>query len=156
MVVRFRVIMYQMGCWERFKNTLFIINTIIKMLPILLFIVSYDLWNYFVHRLLHTKYLYPYHKLHHQTLETKWQDTFRASLLENSVSCIGSIFPIFFIQYTWFDLIIANIVCFVKGVAYHDPRFAFSDHHLQHHKKGIGNYGEYWIDLVFQTKLNTI
>ena len=121
------------------------------MLPVLLFIVSYDLWNYFIHRLLHTKYLYVYHKLHHATLETKWQDTFRASLLENSVSCIGSIFPVFFIQYTWVDLIVANIICFVKGVAYHDPRFAFSDHHLKHHRTGICNYGEYWIDWLFQT-----
>ncbi len=49
---------------------------------ILLFYISNDLLYYFLHRLAHTRFLWPLHSLHHSSPNVYWLAGFRASFLQ--------------------------------------------------------------------------
>ena len=55
------------------------------MFLFILNILSYDIWFYFCHRLLHTSYIYKYHQKHHTIKEPNWFDTYYASMVENCI-----------------------------------------------------------------------
>ena len=131
-------------------------------LQIFVVIFSYDLFFYYYHRLLHTKYLYPYHKKHHEHTEPTWKTTYHADLIENYVSGIGGliiyilVYPIISIK----ALLLGNLYCFLNGFVHHEPKFInlpifnwwYNDHHVNHHKYFSCNYGREWLDYIHGTK----
>lgn len=68
------------------NNLLGIIYLIFKMFP---FEVIFDFFHYGMHRLLHSKYLYKYHKYHHTIVhDLKPIDTYKSSIVETIVVTI--------------------------------------------------------------------
>jgi len=120
---------------------------------VIIAVMSYDIWFYFFHRLLHQPFLYAYHKKHHGNVHPTWADTFTADRLENSVSGIGVFAPYLYTQDCMQEVFIAFVLCMARGVMHHDIRFAgiTGTHHLIHHQKFKHNYGEPWIDYLMGT-----
>jgi sterol desaturase/sphingolipid hydroxylase (fatty acid hydroxylase superfamily) len=125
------------------------------MINIIASILAYDIWFYISHILLHTKMLYPYHKLHHTNSEPTFLDTYVGHSFEGPFQSIGMFVPYCFFQYTTTETIIILIVLNLRGMAQHDKRGAFlvGNHHMLHHKYSNYNYGQYWIDALCQTAI---
>lgn len=123
-------------------------------LVILTSILSYDIWFYFTHRLLHHPILYSYHKKHHTKFFPTWRDTFHADKLENSIMGLGSFFPALYYNNYYLEMVIASLICLIRGILHHDKRFIFivGDHHIIHHRVFHYNYGAIWIDAIMGTK----
>lgn len=119
----------------------------------LLNILSYDLWFYFFHRVLHTKEFYKYHKKHHENVEPEWLDTYNASFVENLVSPLGIYIPMIYYGVFNTECILSMIFVNTRGLIRHERRLThiFGDHHIKHHKKLNCNYGEKWIDYLMGT-----
>jgi sterol desaturase/sphingolipid hydroxylase (fatty acid hydroxylase superfamily) len=123
------------------------------MFPIFVFILSYDLWFYISHLMLHHRSLYKYHKQHHTHVYPIWVDTNDASTFENVVQSIGLFLPLLYYQSLTADFVYANIITGVRGLMRHDDRctFLIGNHHLLHHKYPSYNFGEYWLDSLCGT-----
>lgn len=116
-------------------------------------ILFYDIWFYISHLLLHTKFLYKYHKKHHTKIVPKFMDTYVGHILESPFQGIGMFFPYLLLKYNIFDFLITIIFLNIRGMMRHDERciFLIGNHHLLHHKYPNYNYGEYWIDYICKT-----
>jgi len=123
---------------------------------ILLSIIGYDVWFYISHLILHTKYLYIYHKEHHKNkINLVFTDTYVGHVLEGPFQGIGLFIPYLFYNYTILEFIITLILVNMRGMLRHDYRFTWliGNHHLLHHQYPNYNYGEYWIDYICKTLL---
>ena len=120
------------------------------------YIVYYDIFYYFLHRLLHTKYLYFIHKIHHIKNIPDYYDYYNIHVLELPFTSIGLIFAIYLYKLYIYQLLYAIIFINVRGILIHDNQFIYlvGDHHLIHHKYYKCNYGEYWLDYIFGTVYN--
>lgn len=124
-------------------------------LQFLVCVVSYDVWFYVVHRLLHTPQLYAkYHSQHHQHKRPTYREAFVASTVENCVSGLGIFAPL--IGHPTFSLPafgVAYLYCFIRGVLRHDFRASWlvGDHHLVHHLHPHKNFSSYYVDVIFGT-----
>ena len=120
------------------------------------YIVYYDIFYYFLHRLLHTKYLYSIHKIHHIKNIPDYYDYYNIHILELPFTSIGLIFAIYLYKLYIYQLLYAIIFINVRGILIHDNQFIYlvGDHHLIHHKYYKCNYGEYWLDYIFGTVYN--
>ena len=115
--------------------------------------VSYDLWFYISHVILH-KYFMSIHNIHHKTPynQLKWYNTTDGHILEHLVQPLGLFIP--FLFYT--DITACCIVCVIisiRGYMRHDDRFSFivDNHHILHHKDVKCNFSEYYIDYLYGT-----
>ena len=117
------------------------------------YIVYYDIFYYFLHRLLHTKYLYSIHKIHHIKNIPDYYDYYNIHILEVPFTSIGLIFAIYLYKLYIYQLLYAIVFINVRGILIHDNQFIYlvGDHHLIHHKYYKCNYGEYWLDYIFGT-----
>jgi sterol desaturase/sphingolipid hydroxylase (fatty acid hydroxylase superfamily) len=117
------------------------------------YIVYYDIFYYFLHRLLHSKYLYSIHKIHHIKNIPDYYDYYNIHILELPFTSIGLIFAIYLYKLYIYQLLYAIIFINVRGILMHDNQFIYlvGDHHLIHHKYYKCNYGEYWLDYLFGT-----
>lgn len=117
------------------------------------YIVYYDIFYYFLHRLLHTKYLYSIHKIHHIKNIPDYYDYYNIHILEVPFTSIGLIFAIYLYKLYIYQLLYAIVFINVRGILMHDNQFIYlvGDHHLIHHKYYKCNYGEYWLDYIFGT-----
>jgi sterol desaturase/sphingolipid hydroxylase (fatty acid hydroxylase superfamily) len=120
------------------------------------YIMYYDIFYYFLHRLLHTKYLYFIHKIHHIKNIPDYYDYYNIHVLELPFTSIGLIFAIYLYKLYIYQLLYAIIFINVRGILMHDNQFIYlvGDHHLIHHKYYKCNYGEYWLDYIFGTVYN--
>jgi len=128
------------------------INSSIK---VFLSIISYDIWFYISHLILHTEYFYKYHKEHHKNkINLIFTDTYVGHILEGPFQGIGMFFPYLFFNYTLSELIISLAILNIRGMMRHDYRCSWliGNHHLIHHQYPNYNYGEYWIDYLAKTK----
>ena len=123
------------------------------MINIIMSILSYDIWFYFSHVMLHHKRLYKYHKEHHSKLIPTFLDTYLGNILEGPFQGIGMLVPFILWNYTIYDILAILLLLNVRGMMRHDERFVFlvGNHHLLHHKYPNYNFGEYWIDSLFGT-----
>ena len=127
------------------------------ILSILFHIVSYDLWFYLSHIMLH-KIRHPnikdIHSIHHAVPyeQLKWYNASDGHIIENIIQPLGILFPcIFFIDIH--SIIITSLFVTIRGSMRHDHRFCWliGNHHLLHHKYPEYNYSEYYIDYIFGT-----
>jgi sterol desaturase/sphingolipid hydroxylase (fatty acid hydroxylase superfamily) len=146
------------------------------MFNILLSVFCYDLWFYVSHILLHHRYFYCYHYIHHQhggsvprgteprllfTSDGGEQyavptalDAYTGHWSEGPFQGLGALAPWTFMEVSWFDFAIVLALLNMRGMMRHDERFVWliGNHHLLHHKFPRYNYGEYWLDSLFGTR----
>lgn len=123
------------------------------MILFILHILSYDLWFYATHLLLHTPMFYWIHKKHHEKSKPTFLDTYHDHWLESPIQGSGFLIPFMFIEFDPIQSACALVIINVRGLLRHDPRGSFivGDHHLIHHKIPNCNYGDYWIDYLMNT-----
>ena len=123
------------------------------MKELVLYVVYYDFFYYFMHRLLHTSLLYPIHKMHHRTFEPEYHDFYNVHILEVPLTSVGLFLAIYLYKLYIYQLMCAIIFINVRGAMSHDKKFIslVGDHHLQHHRFFKCNYGEYWMDYIVGT-----
>ena len=124
------------------------------MIRLVVSIVSYDIWFYISHVILHSRIMYHFHKLHHTKPVPTYEDTYLADTVETVFQGVGFMFPAIGYTYTLQDFALVLLFLNIRGMMAHDPRFAFliGNHHLLHHKYGNCNYGQYWIDSLCGTR----
>jgi lathosterol oxidase len=123
------------------------------MLTFLLHILGYDIWFYISHILLHTRALWPYHKVHHKIIHPKFTDTYKGHHLESPFQSLGFFLPLAFMEFHLPSFVAALILVNIRGLMRHDARavWLIGNHHLLHHRHFDSNYGEYWLDHLFGT-----
>jgi lathosterol oxidase len=121
---------------------------------ILLSLLSYDIWFYISHIILHSKIMYKYHSIHHSKTSPTYIDTYIGHPIEDIIQGVGMFLPCAFYKYTIMNLVIAFVLLNIRGLMRHDERFVWliGNHHLLHHKYPKYNFGTYWIDTLFSTK----
>jgi len=126
------------------------------MKEFILYLIYYDFCYYFLHRLLHTKYLYFIHKIHHKKIKPNYYDFYTIHLLEVPFTSLGLFIAIYLYKLYIYQLLTALLFINIRGVLSHDERFVYliGDHHLSHHMFFKCNYGEYWLDYTFGTLNN--
>jgi sterol desaturase/sphingolipid hydroxylase (fatty acid hydroxylase superfamily) len=119
-------------------------------------ILSYDIWFYISHVMLHSRILQKYHKLHHTRPNPNYEDTYIADPVETVFQGVGFLFPLIVYTYSVQDFALVLLFLNIRGMMAHDPRWVFliGNHHLLHHKYGNCNYGQYWIDSLCGTLHN--
>ena len=120
------------------------------MIRLVISVISYDIWFYISHVILHSRFMYHFHKLHHTKPGPTYEDTYLADSVETVFQGVGFIFPAVVYTYMPKDIILILLFLNIRGMMAHDPRFAFliGNHHLLHHKYGNCNYGQYYIDFL--------
>jgi len=122
------------------------------LLAISMHVVSYDIWFYLTHILLHQEreihaahHEKPYHKLN-------FKDTNRAHWIENTIQPLGILLPCIG-QWNAVAFVAASLIVGARGAMRHDPRCSWmvGNHHLLHHKDPRYNFGEYWLDWMCGT-----
>ena len=123
------------------------------MWSIPVFIMSYDIWFYLSHIILHHNSFYRFHKLHHTAIYPIWTDTQKGTTFESVFQTVGTLLPLLYYQSLTTDFVYANMIIGIRGLMRHDDRctFLIGNHHLLHHKYPSYNFGEYWIDAVCGT-----
>lgn len=124
------------------------------MYLIALSILSYDVWFYLSHIILHHRAMYTYHAEHHTKPEPMFLDTYVASTVETVFQGVGTFIPCAFYTYSMSELAIVLTLLNIRGMLRHDERgvFLIGNHHLLHHKHPHYNFGEYWIDSMCGTR----
>jgi sterol desaturase/sphingolipid hydroxylase (fatty acid hydroxylase superfamily) len=119
-----------------------------------LYILSYDVWFYLSHIVLHTRF-HKIHRFHHGSdyNHMKYTDTYTGHYLETPFQGLGYLFPLLFIPFHLSQFIVSLILINLRGMARHDHRFIWliGNHHILHHKHPKYNFGEYWLDRLFGT-----
>ena len=124
------------------------------MINIFISILSYDIWFYISHILLHTRFIYKYHKEHHENIIPKFLDTYHGHPFESLFQGIGFLFPFIIYSYSLTNLLTILTFLNIRGMLRHDERVVLliGNHHLLHHKYHNYNFGEYWIDTICGTR----
>jgi sterol desaturase/sphingolipid hydroxylase (fatty acid hydroxylase superfamily) len=129
------------------------------MKQFILYILYYDFFYYFLHRLLHTRLFYKIHKIHHLKIKPSFSDYYNVHILEIPLTTFGLFLAVYIHKIYIYQLIWSILFINIRGMLEHDDRFIFlvGDHHLNHHLLFTCNYGEYWLDFIFGTlcKKNT-
>ena len=127
----------------------------LNLLNLITLILSYDIWFYISHLILHIKKIYFIHKVHHSIKydNLKYFNAYTGHNFEKLFQGIGILFPYVYISFNIYSFIIASILINARGMMRHDNRFAWliGNHHLLHHQYFNYNFGEYWLDYLFGT-----
>ena len=123
------------------------------MKEFILYILYYDFFYYFLHRLLHTRLFYKIHKIHHLKIKPSFSDYHNVHVLEIPLTSLGLFLALYIHKIYTYQLICSILFINVRGMLEHDDRFIslVGDHHLKHHLLFTCNYGEYWLDFIFGT-----
>jgi len=119
------------------------------MLLFIASVLSYDIWFYISHRMLHSSLLYPYHAVHHENVDLTWVDTYHAHWMETPFQGIGTFFPLALgVPLNITEMGLTILYLNVRGVCQHEPRLSWlvGDHHVIHHQNQRWNFGQSWID----------
>jgi lathosterol oxidase len=121
-----------------------------------IYIFSYDVWFYISHLALHTKTLFnSVHYIHHTPNYTQmtYKSTYVGHYFESLFQSLGTFFPIIFINFDLMELFYVIVFLNIRGMLRHDFRLTWliGNHHILHHKYPYCNYGEYYLDYLFNT-----
>lgn len=118
-------------------------------------IVFGEVWFYTIHYIIHSKYLYKYHKTHHENNEVIGIFALYAHPLDAIITNFGSIFLLhYFIRFSVFHIYLIGTVATVNTiVSSHTGRTC--GFHQNHHRMFRCNYGmNYFMDRLFGTIQN--
>jgi len=128
------------------------------LLHLFIYLLTIDFWLYVTHYLSHSKYLYKYHKIHHEfkypssitALYTHWIDFYFNNLLP------VTIMPVI-LQSNWITILIWMIYVTFNAVYVSHSRITLDKCHLIHHKYFKYNYGVgIYMDKLFGTYRNNL
>lgn len=122
------------------------------MIHIIASIISYDIWFYISHIMLHHPTLYKYHKEHHSKKIPTYIDTYVGHILEGPFQGIGMFFPILIWTYNKYDILLIFVLLNIRGMMRHDERFIFICGNIFLRMYPHYNFGEYWIDVLCGTQ----
>lgn len=121
-----------------------------NIFPFISWILLSEVFFTILHRILHTKYLYSYHKQHHLNNPSYTTSSFDASILEFLIGNIATgIIPAYIIPGNIIAQLFYVIVVVYNVVLSHCQEGP----HIIHHKKFNCNYGQglYLLDRIFGT-----
>ena len=124
------------------------------MIQLFLSIISYDIWFYISHVILHSNSFVKYHHIHHLDEKPNWITTYKSHWSEGFFQGTGMFFPYVVSTYSLHDTLIILAFLNIRGMMRHDPRWSWliGNHHILHHKYQGYNFGEYWIDTLCGTR----
>jgi sterol desaturase/sphingolipid hydroxylase (fatty acid hydroxylase superfamily) len=66
---------------------------------------------------------------------------------------LGLFIPFFIVKIKVYEFLLALLFVYIRTLLAHDNRLTWlvGNHHLLHHKYRRYNFGEYWIDSLFNT-----
>jgi Delta7-sterol 5-desaturase len=135
------------------------------LLQIASFIIFYETYSYFVHRLLHTKLLTKFHSVHHSSVRvTPWSaysvHPIEAAMIGLSAPLFMSLLPlslgvalILHISGMMFTILLHSNYQYSSSASLLSNLFSYSNYHSRHHQLGNANYSfvhRFW-DYVFKT-----
>lgn len=126
-----------------------------EILYIISQIVVGEIWFYTIHYIIHSKYLYKYHKTHHENSEVIGMFALYAHPLDAIITNFGSIFLLhYFIRFSVFHIYLIGTVATINTiVSSHTGRTC--GFHQTHHRMFHYNYGmNYFMDRLFGTIQN--
>jgi sterol desaturase/sphingolipid hydroxylase (fatty acid hydroxylase superfamily) len=116
-------------------------------------LIMTDIMFYTGHRVLHTKLLYPIHKVHHQLIQPVGFGAFHAHPVEVILcNILPAIIPLYILPMHW--IIVCLYICIgaVNSVSSHSDRGVSDKFHDLHHTTNKYNYGAIgFMDLVCNT-----
>jgi lathosterol oxidase len=126
------------------------------MIHFLLFVISNDIWFYFLHMFLHKPRVYvTLHKEHHSVDPSTLQplDAYVGHVLEKPLESVGIFIPLVFVPFYFKSFLLAVALINVRNMLRHDKNsvWLIGNHHILHHKYRQYNYGEYWLDKMLGT-----
>lgn len=127
------------------------------IIDIFLYVFFYDVWFYFSHIMMHK--VEPLRKIHmsHHTVFYKqmtFLDAYTGHLIETPLQSLGFLLPLLFRDFVWCPFVVSVVFVNARNMVRHDFYYSvkyFGNHHIIHHKYYYCNFGEYWIDRLFQT-----
>ena len=131
------------------------------IIRIFFFVISYDIWFYLSHLILHNKSFYTRIHREHHSVDYKtihFKDTYVGHFIEGPFQGAGVLFPLLFIKSNIQSFLISLLIINARGMMRHDARFVclIGNHHILHHKHPQYNFGEYWLDKLFGTNYPNI
>jgi sterol desaturase/sphingolipid hydroxylase (fatty acid hydroxylase superfamily) len=123
---------------------------------ILILILSYDIWFYISHIILHNYKLYSIiHNVHHSIdyKNMNFKDTYVSHFIESPFQGMGIFFPLIFINFNTYAYLYSITILNIRGMLKHDVNYIWlmGNHHILHHTYSQYNFGEYWLDKLFGT-----
>jgi len=121
-----------------------------------LYILSYDLWFYVSHWLLHTSLGYAYIHKHHHAVKAdtmNYTETYVSHFIEGPLQSLGILVPLYYETPTFEMALAVFLFLNVRGMLRHDVRMTWlvGNHHVLHHAYPKYNFGDLWLDLVMGT-----
>jgi sterol desaturase/sphingolipid hydroxylase (fatty acid hydroxylase superfamily) len=111
-----------------------------------------EIWFYTVHYLFHTKYLYKYHKTHHENTEVIGIFALYAHPIDAIILNFGSILLLhYFIRFSVFHIYMIGTIATINTIvnSHTNKNDGF---HQEHHRRFTCNYGmNYFMDKLFRT-----
>jgi sterol desaturase/sphingolipid hydroxylase (fatty acid hydroxylase superfamily) len=130
-------------------------SIITEILYILSQIVFGEVWFYTIHYIIHSKYLYTYHKIHHENNEVIGIFALYAHPLDAIITNVGSIFLLhYFIRFSIFHIYLIGTVATINTII-SSHTGTTNGFHQNHHRMFNCNYGmNYFMDKLFGTIRN--
>lgn len=91
----------------------------------IVYLLYYDFFYYFMHRLLHTRHFYPIHKIHHRRYNPDYQDFYNVHLIEVPLTGVGLFVAMYLHEIYIYQLISCILFINVRGLMEHDARGIF-------------------------------
>lgn len=123
-----------------------------EILYIIVQIAFGEVWFYTIHYVIHTKYLYRFHKTHHENNEVIGIFALYAHPLDAVVTNLGSILLLhYFIHFSIFHIYFIGTIATINTII-SSHTGTISGFHQMHHRRFTCNYGmNYFMDRLFGT-----
>jgi sterol desaturase/sphingolipid hydroxylase (fatty acid hydroxylase superfamily) len=127
-----------------------------ELFHIFLNIVFGEIWFYTLHRMLHTKYLYKYHKTHHEIKDTVGLFALYAHPFDAIIVNMGSIYILhLLLRFSSVQIYLVGTYATINTIVHSHSSIHKNLSHQIHHLKFNVNYGlDLFMDKLFHTKSN--
>ena len=136
-IINYNIIYFLLSKYNLYIDN---ITHVTRVNNIIYFIFLLEFFNYFYHRLSHSKYLYKYsHYDHHQNIEVFPIDFLQFDLLDNIAQTLYINLPLYFVKMHYFDYAVIYYIYSCGAFLIHSN--IITEYHMLHHKYYKCNYG---------------
>jgi len=123
-----------------------------ELFHIIVEVVFGEVWFYTMHYLIHSKYLYHYHKTHHENTEVIGVFALYSHPIDAIITNLGSILLLhYFIRFSIFHIYLIGTIATINTILMSHTNMK-SGFHQEHHRRFTCNYGmNYFMDKLFGT-----
>lgn len=132
-----------------------LINILIRLL---LLIVMAEIWFYYMHRLMHNKYMFKWHKDHHMLINCAFGALYCSPIEMVLVNQLSLAVPLQLLGFYFVEIIIINIITALNILRSHgnvisnNKWISGTRIHELHHRRLTCNYGIfYFLDIIHNT-----